>query len=204
LDVTETITDNIWEKALKDCKAKTKDSIEFKKFNDFLVEYFHLKKKPEEAHYLKEALRLPYFLKLGVPDPTYITRDNFAVLGRLFKFTKKADESFIQRIVDVFKADWFYGGVDRNEAQKQLEAVQKSKSEGTYFIIRFANSQQLCFTYKKDANNWDNSNIEASQALKGYVNYINQYTAPQQKVFKHEPVKTLQKTFSPYQSPKKK
>jgi len=122
--MTDTLILIIWEKAMKDCKATTKD-IEFKKFYDFLLEYFHLEKKPEESHYLKEALRLPTLKKLNEPDPNYISYDDFAILGRLFKLTKKEDESFIKRIVEVFKADWFYGCVDRTEAQRQLDALQK-------------------------------------------------------------------------------
>jgi len=144
LDKTETEIQNIWKKAISKCKGD-KDNIDFKKFLLFLIDYFRLKNKHEEKYYLKEALRLPFFLQLGAADPTSITYDHFGAVGRLFKFIKKKDDGFIQRIVELFKSDWFYGTVDRTEAIKQLEA---NKRKG-YFIVRFANSKQLCFTYQK-------------------------------------------------------
>jgi len=143
---------------------------------------------------------LPYFLKLGQPDPTKMSRVNFSSIGRLFKFTKKKDDTFIQRIVEVFKADWFYGSVDRNDAQNQLEAFSNKKTDHhNYFIIRFANSKQLCFTYKAN-NNWENSNIEPDLAFKeGYSKYVSKYQPLKMVVsLKHEAVPSLQKTFLPY------
>jgi len=205
LDLTEILIQTIWEKALKVTKTTTKDNIEFKAFYDYLSnKYFKLQKKPEEAFYLKEALRLPYLLKSGEPDPNLMTRDYFGVLARLFKFTKKKDETFIARIVEVFKADWFYGVVDRMEAQKQLEALAaKKKDSYIYFIVRFANSRQFCITYKKDANNWENSNIDPAQALKdgGYAKYVSQL---QLKILRHELIPSLYKTFLKCEAPKKK
>jgi len=194
LDLTETLIQSIWESALKECKV-TKD-IEFKHFYDYLTKYFKIK-KPEEAYYLKEALRLPFLLKLGEPDPTYMTRDNFGILAKLFRFTKKTDDTFIARIVEVFKSDWFYGCVDRMEAQKHLDVLQQKKSDGLrYFIVRYANSRQFCFTYKKDENNWENGNIEPIQAVKdGYAKYVSQFHL---KLLRHELIPALQKTFNPY------
>jgi len=185
---------------LSKCKA-TKD-IEFNKFYEYLIKYFTLQKKPEESHYLKEALRLTFFIKSSDPDPSKMTSDNFGVLGRLYKFTKKKDDTFIQRIVEVFKADWFYGYVDRAEVQNQLEALTKRKSDNcTYFIVRFANSRQFCYTYKKDGNNWENSNIEPDKALKeGYAKYVSHYQ--KLKILKHETVVSLQKSFTPYSTKK--
>jgi len=199
LDLTETLIETIWKKALKKTNLpQTTKEIDFKQFYDFLVnKYFKLQKKPEESHYLKEALRLPFLLKPGEPDPNFMTRDNFGILARLFKFTKKSDDTFITRIVEVFKAEWFYGFVDRNDAQKQLEFLaNKKKSNYTYFIVRFANSKQFCFTYKKEAN-WENSNIDSEQVLKvgGYAKYVSTY---QLKVLKHEPILSLHKAFVPF------
>jgi len=206
LDATENIILYIWENALKagsPTLPKENKEIEFTKFYDFLIKHFRLK-KPEEIYYLKEVLRLPYFLKLGVPDPPTMTRENFAVIGSLFKFTKKRDDSFIERMLEVFKAEWFYGTVDRLEAQKQLEALTKSKNSTTpYFIVRFANSKQLCFTYKKKDGNWDHSNIEPGVALEreSYAKYIEWWA--QTNRIKHDPVTSLQKSFQPYNPPKK-
>jgi len=207
LDFTETLIQIIWEKAKEDCKATNDiEPIDFNMFYLFLFGYCQVK-KPEEAHsyYLKEALRLPYFLKLGEPDPKYMTRDNFGVIARLFKLTKKNDDSFLQRIVDLFKEDWFYGGVDRIEAQRQLEATQRKKSDGTYFIVRFASSKQLCFTFKKDEKepqDWENSTIDTNNALKpGYAKYISQFVLL--KGLKHDPIAAL-KTFKPCPTANKK
>jgi len=196
LDLTETLIVEIWDKASNEYKTK---DIEFSKFHEYLIKYFSLEKKPEEAYYLKEALRLPFLLKLGVQDPKYMTRDNFGILARLFKFTKKNDVSFVTRIVEVFKADWFYGGVDRMESQKHLEHLTKNKPDGsTYFIIRYASSKQLCFTFQRDAK-WENSVIETSTAISkdgGYSKYVEQFKTRVQ--LKHEPVTTLYKTFKSY------
>jgi len=124
-----------------------------------------------------------------------MTRDNFGVLGRLFKFSKKKDDSFIERIVELFKADWFYGCVDRAYSQKQLEALQANKKDGyQYFIVRFANNKQLCVTYF--TKTWENRPIDCGYALKeGYVKHVTYVT--QTKVMKHETVPTLQKTYQP-------
>jgi len=135
LDLTETLIEDIWDKALKEYNTK---DIEFSKFHEYLIKYFKLEKKPEEAYYLKEALRLPFLLKLGEQDPKYMTRDNFGILARLFKVTKKNDDSFTTRIVEVFKADWFYGSVDRNESQKQLEYLTKKKNLTVPHTLLFA------------------------------------------------------------------
>jgi len=64
LDVTETIINSIWTTALT--KFKATNDIEFGPFYDFLVKYFKLS-KPEEYHYLKEALRLTFFFKIFWP-----------------------------------------------------------------------------------------------------------------------------------------
>jgi len=183
LDLTETLIESIWSTELK-CKETY---IEFNTCHDYLIKYFRLQKKPEAVHYLKEALRLPFFLKSGQPDPPNMTRDKFGVLGRLFRFTKQKDDGFIERIVELFKSDWFYGCVDREEAQNQLEAFAKKKSDGhIYFIVRFSNSNQLCFTHKNANNGWENSIIEPDRVFtkEGYVKYVEQYQ--QQKVLKHE------------------
>jgi len=200
-DLTETLIEEIWDKALKEYKTK---EIEFSKFHEYLIKYFKLEKKPEDAYYLKEALRLPFLLKLGEQDPEYMTRDNFGILARLFKVTKKNDDSFTTRIVEVFKADWFYGGVDRIESQKQLEHFSKKKSDGsTYFIVRYAGQKQLCFTHQKDAKTWEHSCIETSTAIskEGYSKYVTQYQTRLR--LKHEPVTSLYKTFNPYAPTKK-
>jgi len=130
LDLTESLIQEIWDKAAEHCKLpKNPREIEFQQFYEFLVKYFALnpEKKPEEVYYLKEALRLPFFYKLGQSDPKNMPRDNFGILARLFRFGKKKDETFIQRIVEVFKSDWFYGTVDRTEAQNKLEDLAKRK-----------------------------------------------------------------------------
>jgi len=194
LDLTETLIESIWSSELK-CKEQY---IDFNTFHAELIKYFRIQKKPEAIHYLKEALRLPFFLKFGQPDPLHMTRDKFGVIGRIFRFTKQKDDGFIERIVELFKSDWFYGCVNREEAQKQLEAFSKKKSDGIHFIVRFSNSNQLCFTYK-NANIWENSIIEPDRVFtkEGYAKYVEQYQQ-RSKFNKHEVVPSLQKTFSPY------
>jgi len=147
LDVTETYIQTIWEKASLKCKATNSKDIDFKKFYEFLIQYFHLLKKPEEAHYLKEALRLPFFLKLEQPDPTIMTRENFGQLGKIFMLTKKKDSGFIQRMVEVFKSEWFYGFVDRLEAQNQLEALSKKRKRKLHILYCSVCQQQEIVLY---------------------------------------------------------
>jgi len=196
IDITESIIQKIWEDALVQCEEKETKDIPFKTFYPYLIEYFSLKEKPEEAHYLKEALRLSFSLKASQPDPSKITLDNFGVIVRLFNFCKEKDEGFIKRMVEVFNADWFYGCVDRMDAQNQLAALTKQRklSNMMYFIVRFANSKQLCFTYQKKDGSWENANIDPNIACtnQGYVNYVKQYS-----ILKYEDV-SIQKTFTQY------
>jgi len=132
-----------------------------------------------------------------------MTRENFGHVGRLFKLTKKRDNDFIKRVIEVFEADWFYGYVDRIEAEKQLNALaKKEKSNLTFYIVRFATSKQLCFSYPKKDGTFEHSNIDPADALNGggYRKYVSNY---QRKFLKHERVSSLQKSFTPY-SPNKK
>jgi len=202
IDITETLIQNIWDEALLECKA-TKD-IEFKKFHEFLIGYFRLK-NPEEKHYLKQALKLPFLLKTEA-DPPYMTRDNFGHVGRLFKFTKKKDNDFIKRVVEVFKADWFYGSIDRVECEKQLKALADKNKNSTPIncIVRYANSRQLCLTYQKKDNVFEHCCIEPADAMSagGYAKFVTNYYSS--KILKHELVSSLRKSFSPYTSPNKK
>jgi len=131
-----------------------------------------------------------------------MTRENFGILAGLFKFTKKKDDTFLQRIVEVFKAPWFYGSVDRAEAEKQLEPSAKKQTDYIYFIVRFCNAKKFCFTFKKD-NKWEHCNIEPADGFSegGYDKYVLKYRP---KTMKHEPISSLQKTFAPYTAVNKK
>jgi len=131
LDVTESISQKIWDDAILQLKPQEKGILDFKGFFKFLCDkYFILKPKTEERHYLKAALRLPYMLKQGQDDPKNITLENFRIVCNIFKLSKNKDDTFIRRIVEVFKAEWFYGSVDRLESQRQLE-VQADKKKRT-------------------------------------------------------------------------
>jgi len=69
-------------------------------------------------------------LKQGQDDPKNITLENFRIVCNIFKLSKNKDDTFIRRIVEVFKAEWFYGSVDRLESQRQLEVqADKKKNE---------------------------------------------------------------------------
>jgi len=208
LDLTEVVINTIWNEALKSLEV-SKDTFKFKDFHKFLVKYLALDKKPEEAHYLKQALRLTYFIKSSEKDPPNIPRENFTIVCRLFKFANENDkEGFVQRIVEVFKADWFYGSVDRMDAQKQLEDLtNKKKSPLMYYIVRYSNSKQFCITFprkEKDpkGNIWEHAIIDADLAVKdgGYFKYVTNF---KQTLLKHETVPTLVKTFKPYSKTKK-
>jgi len=201
LDITAGITTEIWKAATSDGKE-----IPFKKFIEFLVDYFSIKPDTEEHHYLKEALRLPSLLKQQAPDPQTITFEQFSIICQLFKINKEKDDGFIKRIVEVFKADWFYGCVDRTDAQNKLERFKAKKGSSGWFssppvlfIIRYANSKQLCFTYQKKDGTWENSNIDPNIAIQdnGYVQYITKYQKSMLGL-KHELVPHLQKTFSSF------
>jgi len=104
----------------------------FNSFYIFLSKYFGLKKNTEEAHYLKELLRLSFTLKVGETEPANMTYDNFRVICRLFKINQERDKGFIERMIEVFRSDWFYGYVDREDAQKQLDALAISKKRKTH------------------------------------------------------------------------
>jgi len=174
LDKTESLTEKIWGEATKS------DHMPFNSFYIFLSKYFGLKKNTEEAHYLKELLRLSFTLKVGETEPANMTYDNFRVICRLFKINQERDKGFIERMIEVFRSDWFYGYVDREDAQKQLDALaisKKKKDPPTNYIVRFANSKKLCVTFKKKDGTWENANIEPHVAMEhcGYISYVNEY-----------------------------
>jgi len=211
LDLTETVINKIWELAVKfPLEVVSKDTFKFKDFYEFLVKFLILEDKPEEAHYLKQALRLTYFIKASEKDPQNIPLENFSIVCKLFKFANENDkEGFVQRIAEVFKADWFYGSVDRMDAQKQLEDLTtKKKCNSMYFIVRYSNSKQFCITFlrkEKDPKGnpwWENAIIDPALAVKdgGYVNYVTNFKP---SLLKHEPVPTLAKTFKPYKKEQK-
>jgi len=129
------------------------------------------------------------------------------ILDTLVDFSnlaRKKDNDTIKRVVEVFKADWFYGFIDRVEAEKQLKALADKNKNSTHtnFIVRYANSRQFCFTYQKKDLGFEHSNIEPGLALSsgGYEKYVSNY---KRMVLKHEPV-SLRKSFSPYKSPPNK
>jgi len=210
LDFTETVIKDIWQEAEKECKEKISkegketEVVGFEKFYQFLSDkYLVLDKNSDRPHYLKQALRLPILLKATEPDPKYITCDNFGTVCRLFKFTGEKDkEGFIQRIVEVFKAEWFYGCVDRPEVEKQLELyASKKDSSAFYFIVRYANSKQLCITFRKGSKSFEHANVDPVIAMRegGYFDYVKNF---QKTKLKHELIPTLVKTFKPYSKTK--
>jgi len=114
----------------------------------------------------------------------------------------------------VFKADWFYGCVDRDDAQKKLETLTNNKrgllSPPVFFIVRYANSKQLCFTFQNLDGKWENSNIDPNLAFQdnGYVKYVTQFQKNMEAKmnqhiwnshkFTHETVPNILKTFKPF------
>jgi len=194
LDLSLKLADEIWKEAMQN--EKDAKEIEFKEFFQFLLQKFALKENNEQSHYLKQAIRVIYTKKPNDNDPSTMTLDHFRTLCRLFALTEH-DEDFIRRIVEVFEAPWFYGCVERTDAENQLTLANKKKTEN-YFIVRYASSKKLCFTFQMKNLPFDHQNIEFNDAVKsdGYVNFVHAYT--KKKGLIHTPITGLPKTFKPF------
>jgi len=199
MDATKGITNQIWEKAMKLAETKSKyheneKSIEFNEFYNFLQDYFKIN-NPEEAHYLKEALRMVNRLQNG--DPKTMSYQKFEILCNIFQFTEPNDPWFIKRIVQLFKQDWFYGAVDRGQAQV---SISKNSSKKEKFIVRFSNNDKLCITFKdkeKRKDGWEHAVIDdAAWTASGYKSYIEDFAKT--KGLEHENI-DLEKTFIHFQ-----
>jgi len=197
MDTTKGITEDIWEKRNKVKVPQNRKHIEFNEFYDFLQAYFKIK-NPEEAHYLKEALRMVYRSKVQSADPITMSHQKFEVLCNIFQFTESNDPWFIKRIVQLFEQDWFYGAVDRIQAQ---ESISKKKKD--IFIVRFSNYDKLCITFKDNKKkDWEHAVIDdVAWTTSGYKCYIEDFA--KQSGLEHENI-SLEKTFKPFEKNKRK
>jgi len=226
LEKTDAIIEEIWNDAMSICTASNR-GFEFNSFFSFLIEHFSLtqEKHEEQRYYLKQALRLPFGRMPLNRDPDYISREYFGIVCNLFKFTDAKDPGFIERILDVFKAEWFYGCVDREDVQRKIEDKSQKDMRGSSgwiqsilslsgnstispvnFIVRYANSKRFCFTYKmKDT--WYHNNIEPQDAYKrhGYSNFVSEYakaTLSWPTPLKYTVIPNIEKSFVPYKAKK--
>jgi len=91
LDITATIFEQIWKEASTKLKPTDK-GIDFSTFSKFLAgEYFKLDPNSDEYHYLIQALRLPFWLKVNDEDPPFISRSQFEIVCTLFKFSSESN-----------------------------------------------------------------------------------------------------------------
>jgi len=222
LDNTANVTNKIWNDAISSKKVtqKAQEGVQFNKFFEFLTDDCFKLANPEGQHYLKQALRLPFWLKPNDEDPKYISREQFDKVCFLFKFTKEDEKSgynnFIKRIVDIFSRKWFYGSVVRENVQAALD--KKSPlclsfnwwNATTAYVVRYSNQGQFCITFKNknDPGGFENATIDPTAALNedGYRSYISKYKRGQQKsrniYLKYDQKTDLERSFNQFKKNK--